>query len=55
MAIIIKEIEVKTIVEKRILTDIEIPKSIYKKIINEVVSKLKSNLPKQQSLKKRER
>lgn len=55
MAIIIKEIEVKTIVEKKIIQDIEIPKSVYTKITNAVISKLNKSQPKPANEKKRER
>lgn len=55
MAIVIKEIEVRTIVEKRIVQDVEISNKVYTKIINQVILKLRTNHPKEQTIRKRER
>lgn len=55
MAIVIKEIEVKTTVEKKIILESEISSSIYAKIVNDVVFELSQNRPKQVNTNKRER
>ncbi len=55
MAIVIKEIEVKTTVEKKIITEYDISSRVYAKIVNDVVLKLSQNKPKQLNVRKRER
>lgn len=40
MAVIIKEIHVRTVVERRILTETEVPEEILRKIENRVVERL---------------